>query len=47
MIREVQTVPTQTTRAVKVVEPASLASTFTAPSVCPKHGKPMVERNNR
>ena len=47
MICEVQTTPMQTTRVVNVVEPASVASTHTVLPVCPKCGKPMVERSNR
>lgn len=47
IVREVQTTPMQTTLAVEVVEPASVASTPIAPPACPKCGKPMVERSNR
>jgi restriction system protein len=47
MVREVQTTPVQTTRAVKLVEPAATASAPTTLPVCPKCGKPMIERSNR
>jgi len=47
MVREVQAAPMQATRTVEVVGPSSVASTPAAPPVCPKCGKPMIERRNR
>jgi len=47
MVREVQSVPVQTTRTAQADAPASAASTPTATPACPKCGESMVERSNR
>lgn len=47
MICEVQIAPVQTTYIIKVVKPTPAAPAPIASLVCPKCGKPMVERNNR